>query len=100
MIRAVKRFLLLCVLLVPSFVSAQSASGPRIPPVPDAQRTDEQKAIAAEFAPNEMANAVGTLLTYPSLARRIFPHDRYITTESTLMPRYRALLGLPPQLLP
>jgi len=94
MIRAVKRFLLLCVLLVPSFVSAQSASGPRIPPVPDAQRTDEQKAIAAEFAANEMANAVGTLLTYPSLARRIFPHDRYITTESTLMPRYRAILGL------
>ena len=94
MIRAVKRFLLLCVLLVPSFVRAQSASGPRIPPVPDAQRTDEQKAIAAEFAANEMANAVGTLLTYPSLARRIFPHDRYITTESTLMPRYRAILGL------
>ena len=63
-------------------------------PVPDAQRTDDQNAIATEFAPNEMPNAVGTLLVYPSLARRIFTHDRYITAESTLMPRYRALLGL------
>ena len=63
-------------------------------PVPDAQRTDEQKTLAAEFAANEMPNAVGTLLVYPSLARRIFTHDRYITTESTLPPRHRALVGL------
>ena len=46
-------------------VSAQTAIRPADPAVPDAQRTDEQKAIAAEFAPNEMANAVGTLLMYP-----------------------------------
>src|SRR5262245_40254611 len=101
MIRAVKRLrpvyrnaltaFLLAVLLIPAVVNAQA---PRLSPVPDAQQTDEQKAIAAEFAPNEMPNAVGTLLTYPSLARRIFTHDRYITSESTLMPRYRALLGL------
>jgi alkylhydroperoxidase family enzyme len=75
-------------------VHAQGPSGLRISPVPDAQRTDEQKTIAAEFAPNEMSNAVGTLLTYPVLARRIFTHDRYITIESTLMPRHRAILGL------
>ena len=94
MIRAVKRLLFFAALLVPALVNAQGASGPRIVPVPDAQRTDEQKAIAAEFAPNAMTNAVGTLLTYPALARRIFTHDRYITAESTLMPRHRALLGL------
>jgi alkylhydroperoxidase family enzyme len=75
-------------------VSAQAAFATRIRPVPDAQRTDEQKAIAAEFAASEMANAVGTLLTYPALARRMFTHDRYLTTESTLTPRHRALLGL------
>ena len=91
--RGVKR-LLFATLLVPALVSAQGAPGPRISPVPESQRTDEQKAIAAEFAPNAMTNAVGTLLTYPSLARRIFTHDRYITAESTLMPRHRALLGL------
>ena len=75
-------------------VHAQSVSGSRISPVPDAQRTDEQESIAAEFAANDMANAVGTLVTYPALARRIFTHDRYITTESTLTPRHRAILGL------
>jgi alkylhydroperoxidase family enzyme len=90
----VKRLLFLAALLIPAVVSAQGASGPRIVPVPEAQRTDEQKAIAAEFAPNAMPNAVGTLLTYPALARRIFTHDRYITAESTLTPRHRALLGL------
>jgi alkylhydroperoxidase family enzyme len=94
MIRAVKRLLLLVAVVIPSFVSAQSGVQPRMSPVPEAQRTDEQKAIATEFAPSEMANAVGTLLAYPALARRIFPHDRYITMESTLAPRHRALLGL------
>jgi alkylhydroperoxidase family enzyme len=83
---------LLAVLVFPPALGAQT--GARMSPVPDAQRTDEQKAIAAEFAANEMPNAVGTLLTYPVLARRIFTHDRYITIESTLMPRHRAILGL------
>ena len=63
-------------------------------PVPEGQRTEEQRTIAAEFAPGGMANAVGTLLVYPGLARRIFTHDRYITDESTLGPRHRSLLGL------
>ena len=84
--------LLFAMLVIPSALGAQP--GARMAPVPDAQRTDEQKAIAAEFAANEMPNAVGTLLTYPVLARRIFTHDRYITAESTLMPRHRAILGL------
>lgn len=81
-----------CVVLLTA-LEAQ-AQPPRMLPVPDGQRTDEQRMLATEFAPNGMSNAVGTLLIYPSLARRIFTHDRYITTESTLMPRYRALLGL------
>ena len=50
--------------------------------------------IVAEFAANDMPNAVGALLLYPALARRIFTHDRYITMESTLPPRHRAILGL------
>lgn len=41
-----------------------------------------------------MTNAVATLITYPVLAGRILTHDRYITTESTLPPRHRTLLGL------
>ncbi len=91
-----KRLLALATLLIPAIAFAQAASvgNPRMTPVPDGQRTDEQRMIASEFAANRMSNAVGTLLVYPGLARRIFTHDRYITSESTLPARHRALLGL------
>jgi 4-carboxymuconolactone decarboxylase len=92
----VKQLLALAVLLIPAIASSQSqpAAGPRMAPIPDAQRTDEQRMVASEFASNGMSNAVGTLLVNPGLARRIFTHDRYITAESTLPPRHRWLLGL------
>jgi alkylhydroperoxidase family enzyme len=91
----VTHLIAVAVLLVPTIVNAQGApAGPRMTPVPDGQRTDEQRTIVTEFAPAGMSNAVGTLLAYPVLARRIFAHDRYITTESTLPPRHRALLAL------
>ena len=70
------------------------APAPRLAPIVEAQRTDEQRMIAAEFAPNGMTNAVATMLAYPVLARRVFTHDRYIVNDSTLPPRHRALLGL------
>ena len=90
-----RRLLAVAALLIPVVADAQGApASPRMLPVPEAQRTDEQRMIATEFAPSGMSNAVGTLLTYPALARRIFTHDRYITDESTLQPRHRALLAL------
>lgn len=91
-----KRLLAIATLLIPAIVFSQGAAGvaPRMSPLPEGQRTDEQRLIASEFAPNGMSNAVGTLLVYPGLARRIFTHDRYITSESTLPPRHRSLLGL------
>lgn len=90
-----RRVIALAALLIPVAASAQSGPAiPRLLPVPDAQRSEEQRLIATEFAPGGMSNAVGTLLTYPALARRIFTHDRYITAESTLPPRHRALLAL------
>jgi len=85
----VKRFLI-AALILPAALSAQNA--PQVTPLPGV--TPVEETIATEFAANGMANAVGKLLVYPSLARRIFTHDRYITTESTLPPRHRALLGL------
>ena len=93
---AVKYQLVLATLLIPAIAFSQGAAGvaPRMTPVPEGQRTDEQRMIASEFAPNGMSNAVGTLLVYPGLARRIFAHDRYLTSESTLLPRHRSLLGL------
>ena len=65
--------------------------------MPDGQRTDEQRMIASEFAANAMTNAVGTLLVYPGLARRIFTHDRYITSESTLPPGIARCLDCAPR---
>lgn len=87
------RLLSIAALAVAGVATAQVAS-PRLVPVPEQQRTDEQRAIAPEFAPAGMSNAVGTLLVYPALARRVFTHDRYITLESTLPARDRFLLGL------
>jgi alkylhydroperoxidase family enzyme len=76
-------------------LGAQGGSkGARIAPVPENQRTDEQKAIAAQFTSAAMPNFVGTLLNYPALAKGMLPHERYITNDSTLPPRHRVLLGL------
>jgi len=67
---------------------------PRLAPVAEAQRDVEQRAIADEFAAGGMTAATGTLLHYPSLARIVLTHERYLASESTLPPRHRALLAL------
>ncbi len=66
---------------------------PRIAPVPDSQRTAEQKTIAEQYASLGMPNLVATYVNYPPLAR-LFPHVQYVTGQSGLPPRHRALLGL------
>jgi alkylhydroperoxidase family enzyme len=70
------------------------AAGPRLAPVPESQRTDEQRAIAARHSSADMPNAVATYLNHPSLADHILPFEHYVSSESTLPPRHRALLGL------
>ena len=70
------------------------AAGPRIAAVSENQRTDEQRAIAARFASADMPNAVATYLNHPSLADHILPYERYVSTDSLLLPRHRALVGL------
>jgi len=76
-----------------SVVMAQFPA-PRIAPVPEAQRTDEQKALMAQAVPASMTNAIGTYLHYPAIAQMFVPHVRYLITESTLPPRHRHLLAL------
>jgi len=76
-----------------SVVMAQFPA-PRIAPVPEAPRTDEQKALMAQAVPASMTNAVGTYLHYPAIAQMFVPHVRYLITESTLPPRHRHLLAL------
>ncbi|HET8699813.1 MAG TPA: carboxymuconolactone decarboxylase family protein [Gammaproteobacteria bacterium] len=70
-----------------------TASPPRFAPVPESQRTPEQQAIVTEFSSLKMPNYVATLLNYPQLAR-LLGHVVYVTTQSGLPPRHRALLAL------
>jgi alkylhydroperoxidase family enzyme len=70
------------------------AAGPRLAPVPETQRSDEQRTLTSRFAPADMPNAVATYLNHPSLAEHILPFEHYVSLESTLPPRHRALLGL------
>jgi alkylhydroperoxidase family enzyme len=70
-----------------------TASTPRFAPVPENQRTPEQQAIVEEYASLRMPNYVGTLLNYPQLSR-LLGHVVYVTTQSGLPARHRALLAL------
>jgi hypothetical protein len=63
-------------------------------PVPEAQRTEEQRSLASQFASAGMQNAVATYLNHPSLAEHILPNEHYVSTASTLLPRHCALLHL------
>jgi hypothetical protein len=52
------------VLTVVTTLAAQGPAAPRVPPLPDSQRNEEQQKIAAEFAATGMPNAVATYLHY------------------------------------
>jgi alkylhydroperoxidase family enzyme len=70
-----------------------TASPPRFSPVSETQRTSEQQAIVQEYASLRMPSYVATLLNYPQLSR-LLGHVVYVTTQSGLPPRDRALLAL------
>ncbi|HEY1304668.1 MAG TPA: hypothetical protein VGF24_13995 [Vicinamibacterales bacterium] len=80
--------------LLSALIVQTRAAGPRVAPVPESQRTDEQRSLAAKYGTSEMPNAVATYLNHPVLADHILPFERYVSSESTLPPRHRALLGL------
>jgi alkylhydroperoxidase family enzyme len=84
-------------LVVMALFAAQSVSqsaGARLTPVPENQRTDEQRTLAVRFASSDMPNAVATYLNHPSLAEHTLPFEQYVSSQSSLPPRHRALLGL------
>ena len=67
----------------------------RVPPLPEAEWTDEQRALIARYAPNgNPGNALRTLVRVPALADRVFPFMHYLTRDSTLSPRHRTILIL------
>ena len=82
------------ILLTTLIPQSASHAGSRIAPVPENQRTGEQRSIAARFAADGIPNAVATYLNHPSLAEHILPYAHYVSSESTLPPRHRQLLGL------
>jgi alkylhydroperoxidase family enzyme len=65
-----------------------------VAPVPENHRTGEQRSIAAKFGSSEMPNAVATYLNHPALADHVLPYEHYASSDSTLPPRHRALIGL------
>jgi alkylhydroperoxidase family enzyme len=74
--------------------STAAHSAPRVSPLPEAERSAEQRELAARFASLGMANAIGTYLRYPALAAAILPYTEYLLTASTLPPRHREILWL------
>src|SRR5215510_5583369 len=80
--------------LLSALIVQARAAGPRVAPVPESQRSDEQRSLAAKYASSDMPNAVATYLNHPALADHILPFEHYVSSESTLPPRHRALLGL------
>ena len=70
------------------------AAGPRVAPVPENQRSTDQQSLAARFVSSGMPNAVATYLNHPPLAEHILPFEHYVSSESGLPPRHRALLVL------
>ena len=68
---------------------------PRVPPLPETEWTDEQRALVETYAPDgNPGNALRTLIRVPALADRVFPFMGYIARDSTLSPRHRAMLIL------
>src|SRR5262249_34948874 len=67
-------------------------STPRIPPVAEAQWTEAQRQLAAKYARTDAG--FRTLLTLPQAVDGAMPMTSYLTNESTLVPRRRAILIL------
>ena len=78
-----------------SAVFVERADEPRVAPPPEAEWTAEQRAVVERYAPEgDPGNALRTLARLPVLADRIMPFLTYVSNDSTLSPRHRALLIL------
>lgn len=78
-----------------SAVFVERADEPRVPPRPESEWTAEQRAVVERYAPDgEPGAALRTLVRFPALADRVMPLLTWVTGDSTLSPRHRALLVL------
>ena len=70
-------------------------SEPRIPPLPEAEWTSEQRALVERYAPEvRIGNAFRTMLRVPELVEAVLPFVIFTSIDSTLSARHRALLVL------
>ena len=78
-----------------NIVPAVRLTEARVPPLPEAEWTDEQRALVLKYAPDgHPGNALRTLIRVPALADRVFPVLHYVAHDSTMSPRHRAMLIL------
>ena len=78
-----------------SIVPATRLTDARVPPLPEAEWTDEQRALVEKYAPDgNPGRALRTLIRVPALADRVFPLLTYVANDSTLSPRHRTMLIL------
>ncbi len=78
-----------------SAIFVERADEPRMPPLPESEWTADQRAVVERYAPDGGAgNALRTLARLPVLADRVMPFLTWVTSDSTLSPRHRALLVL------
>ena len=78
-----------------SVVPAVRLTEARVPPLPEAEWTAEQRALVEQYAPDgDPGNALSTLIRVPALADRVFSVLNYVVNDSTLSPRHRAMLIL------
>jgi alkylhydroperoxidase family enzyme len=78
----------------PGTVRPAQVPRPRLAPLRDGEWTDAHKATAAKYANGHPANALATFLHIPALAESFLSFPAYLTRDSTLPPRHRAILIL------
>ena len=78
-----------------SSIFVDRLEAPRVSPLPASAWTEEQRALVEKYAPDgNPGNALKTLIRVPALADRFMPLLTYVTSDSTLSPRHRAMLIL------
>ena len=78
-----------------TIVPAVRLTQARVPPLPAAEWSDDQRAVVDRYAADgNPGNALRTLARVPALADRVFPFAHYLASDSTLSPRHRTMLIL------
>ncbi len=78
-----------------NILTMRRLSEPRVSPLPESEWTADQHSVVERYASSgNPDNALATLLRAPGMTDRVFPLLSYVTNESSLSPRHRALLIL------